>query len=290
MLQDLPLTVSNLLKKFWKPISITWILTISETVLMTLIPLFIGFAIDGLLEDRLDDFVHLVSIMGALLLTSVCRRAYDTRVFGTIRVELGKTLVARSSKLATSIVNARLGMGRELAGFLEEQAPEAMNSVVQLIISSIVLYTFHPTLALTSILAAVLMMIIYSLFHKQFYRLNSAYNHQEEKQVNTLNTQKPERIYSHLIRLRRLEVSLSDTESVVYGLIFLVLLSFVSFNLWFAASNIDVTVGKIFSVISYSWSFVESALILPITLQSWSRLREIMTRINSVEDKRPMEN
>ncbi|MBB6519837.1 ABC transporter six-transmembrane domain-containing protein [Pseudoteredinibacter isoporae] len=281
MLDGLSLTVSSLLKRFWKSISVTWLLTLLETVLMTLIPLFIGFAIDGLLEDRYEDFIKLISVMGALLVIGVGRRVYDTRVFGTIRVELGKTLAGRSNKLATSVVNARIGMGRELVDFLEHQAPELMTSIVQLIISVVVLYTFHPALAFAALGTVVVMLVLYSLFHKHFYRLNSAYNHQEEKQVDTLETRKPERISHHLLRLRKLEVNLSDTESLVYGLIFLLLLSFVSFNLWFAASHVQVTVGNIFSVISYSWSFVEAALILPVTLQGWSRLSEIMTRINS---------
>lgn len=281
MLNGLPLTISSLLQRFWRSISITWFLTLLETVLMTLIPLFIGFAIDGLLEDRYENFIKLIVVMAVLLIIGVSRRVYDTRVFGTIRVELGKTLAERSSKLATSVVNARIGMGRELVDFLEHQAPELMTSIVQLIISVVVLYSFHPTLAFTALATMVSMLLLYSLFHKRFYRLNSAYNHQEEKQVDTLGSRKPERISHHLLRLRKFEVNLSDTESLVYGLIFLFLLSFVSFNLWFAASNVTVTVGSIFSVISYSWSFVDSALILPVTLQGWSRLSEIMTRINS---------
>ncbi|MEM7054249.1 MAG: hypothetical protein AAF446_06835, partial [Pseudomonadota bacterium] len=53
------------------------------------------------------------------------------------------------------------------------------------------------------------------------------------------------------------------------------------FNLWFAATELSITVGTIFSIISYSWEFVDSALALPITLQSWSRLSEIMRRLNT---------
>ncbi|WP_299774958.1 ABC transporter six-transmembrane domain-containing protein [uncultured Pseudoteredinibacter sp.] len=287
MLDNLPITVSSLLTRFWKSISLTWLLTIFETVLMALIPLFIGFAIDGLLENNVENFIHLIALMFGLLFIAVCRRAYDTRVFGSIRVELGKTLVQRSQQLATSTLNARMGMARELADFLEEQAPELMTSFIQLLVSAIVLYSFHPTLAITAASAAFVMMAIYSLFHKRFYRLNSVYNQQEEKQVDILASKKSNRIKNHLLRLRKLEVSLSDTESIVYGLIFLILLSFVYFNLWFAASNIEVTAGKIFAVISYSWSFVEAALVLPITLQSWSRLNEIMARINNIEAGNP---
>ncbi|MFC3119789.1 hypothetical protein ACFOHS_21805 [Jhaorihella thermophila] len=36
-----------------------------------------------------------------------------------------------------------------------------------------------------------------------------------------------------------------------------------------------------FSIVTYSWDFVEGALILPATLQSLSRLSEVTARINT---------
>ena len=155
-----------------------------------------------------------------------------------------------------------------------------MNSVVQLVISFVVLFLFDPMLAYAALGAAVLMIMIYGLFHRRFYRLNADHNQQIEKQVGILETRMPDKLSSHLKRIRRIEVRLSDTEAYVYGVIFIVLLGFILFNLWFAAANMTTTAGTIFAIVSYSWEFVESALILPATLQGWSRLSEIMQRIN----------
>ena len=46
----------------------------------------------------------------------------------------------------------------------------------------------------------------------------------------------------------------------------------------------EVTAGRIFSIVTYSWEFVESALVLPLTLQSWSRMAKIIDRINKIDD------
>ena len=46
----------------------------------------------------------------------------------------------------------------------------------------------------------------------------------------------------------------------------------------------EITAGRIFSIVTYSWEFVESALVLPLTLQSWSRLAEIINRTNKHDD------
>lgn len=284
MLDTHDLTIGTLLRVFRGRVTLTWAMILGETVLMALIPLFIGFAIDGLLAGGLQELWNLTALMGVLIVVSVLRRVYDTRVYGTIRVEMGKAQTARSPKLAVSALNARLGMGRELVDFLEETLPEAMAACVNLVIAVVILYVFSPTLALAGALAALAMVVIYALFHDRFYRLNGELNQQTERQVSILERREARPTLAHLMRLRRYEVRLSDTEAVLYGAIFVVLLGLILFNLWYAATTLTITVGTIFSIISYSWEFVESALALPVTLQYWSRLSEIMQRLNRAEE------
>jgi hypothetical protein len=280
MLNEGPLTVLALLRAFRWRIPLTWLLILCETALTALVPLFIGFAIDGLLASDTEALFQLIAVLTLLILVSVIRRAYDTRVFGTVRVEMGKAQAARAANLPISTLNARLGMGRELADFLEADLPLAMTSFVQLIISLIVLYIFDPMLALAGASSVAIMLVIYSLSHARFYRLNGQLNQQTEQQVGILETRKPQRLMTHLTRLRGIEVRISDTESIIYGGIFVVLLGFVVFNLWYATANLSITSGTIFSIVTYSWELVDAALAFPMALQGWSRLSEIMQRIN----------
>ena len=283
MLKDEPLTITTLLRKFAGSVTLTWLLTLCETALMSLIPLFIGFAIDGLLADDTTALLHLAAILGSLTVVSVVRRLYDTRAYGRMRVELGKTLVKRAGGTPVSTVNARLDMSRELVDFLEQEAPALLSAVVQLVISIAVLFSFHSMLSYTAFGAAVLMTAVYGLFHGRFFRLNAEHNQQTEQQVSILESKSGSGIHTHLNLLRRIEIRLSDTEAYVYGAIFVVLLTFILFNLWFASKHIETSVGTIFSIISYSWEFVGAALVLPVTLQGWSRLSEIMKRINGAK-------
>ncbi len=280
MLQGEPFNISNLLRRFLRSLLVTWTLTLCETALTALIPLFIGFAIDGLLRDDTSSLLYLAAVLAGLIVVAVLRRFYDTRAFGTIRVELGMAQVDRSGGIPVSTLNARLGMGRELVDFLEQDVPAIMNAVVQLTISFVVLFILHPVLSYAALGATLLMFALYSLFHGRFYRLNANHNQQTEQQVRILETKLTEGVLSHLSKLRRIEIRLSDTEACVYGAIFCVLLGFILVNLWFATTHIDATAGTIFTIVTYSWEFVDSALVLPVALQGWSRLSEIMKRIN----------
>ncbi|QFT74052.1 ABC transporter six-transmembrane domain-containing protein [Ruegeria sp. THAF33] len=279
MLRDRKLTIGTLLSVFRWRVGITWFLILSETALTVLIPLFIGFAIDGLLSGQFQPFVHLGAVMVALTLIGVIRRIYDTRVYGTIRVELGKALAARFSNLPISSLNARIGMGRELADFLEEILPSAISGIMQFVVSAILLFYFSPVLALSACGVLVGMICIYALFHSTFWQWNRALNEQMEHQVSILEQRRVRPVLVHLTKLRRFEVKLSDTEAYLYGVIFVLLIGLILFNLWFATQNLEATPGMIFSIVSYSWEFAEAALALPITFQSWSRLSEITVRL-----------
>lgn len=280
-----PLTLSGLFAAFWPQIGVTWVITLFEVAMFALIPLLIGWAIDGLLAHDFTAFWQLGAVLGALIIVSTVRRLYDTRAYGIMRVALGKALANRSSDVPVSQLTARLGMGRELVDFLESEAPESATALIRSVIAIVVLATFHPTLALVTVAAFVAMLTIYSVAHRRFYQLNRALNTQSEQQVGVLETRSRPRLGAHLLGLRKSEVRVSDTEGLIYGLIFTVLLAMVMFNLWFATQEIQITAGRVFSIVTYSWDFVESALLLPMTFQSLSRLSEITTRINQPKDK-----
>jgi hypothetical protein len=55
-----------------------------------------------------------------------------------------------------------------------------------------------------------------------------------------------------------------------------------AYNLWFAASEITSSPGQIFSIVSYSFEFVESSVAIPALLQTLTRLQEITERLNGV--------
>jgi len=211
---------------------------------------------------------------------AVLRRVVDTRTYGTIRVQLGNALAQRNPGMPVSSLNARVLMARELADFLEEGVPLVLTAVVRLVVAVVVLFAYHWVLAGMALMAGVLMVVLYTFFHRRFFRLNRAINAQSEKQVRILETRQAPAVLRHLSLLRRWEVRLSDTEALVYGLIYLLLLALVVGTLTFTSLVLVATAGTIFAIVTYSWEFVDGAVQLPLALQTWSRLSEIIARIN----------
>ncbi|MEL6861080.1 MAG: ABC transporter six-transmembrane domain-containing protein [Pseudomonadota bacterium] len=289
MFADKKLSLTNIVRAFWLQVSVTWTLTLLETLILVTLPLLIGQSIDGFLNDTWGPFLWLASAMSILLLTSVSRRLYDTRAYGRMRVELGAAVAAKAEMGQVSTTNARLNMSRELIGFLETEAPIVIMALLQVSVSLVILFSFHGLLAATAGGATLAALIIYGLSSRRFFRLNGDLNAQSEQQVAVLETRLKDAIGAHLLALRRHEIRLSDTEAIVYGLIFAVLLSMLGTNLWFAATQLAATPGQVFSIVTYSYEFIESAVMLPATLQSLTRISEITQRINRLSESSSQE-
>ncbi|AZZ98155.1 ABC transporter six-transmembrane domain-containing protein [Pseudoalteromonas sp. R3] len=268
-------------------ILLTWTMVILENILLILLPLFIGHAIDGVLAQSLTPLTWFALVLVALVVISVLRRFYDTRVFGDIRVWLAEMLAYKLRAAPVSVKDARLTMSRELVDFLENDLPGVFTAVIQLVATVMILASFHLYLAYSVVLAAALMCLIYALFHDRFSLLNSKLNDQLEQQVWVLSHRPLGAVSAHFERLKRCEIRLSDTEAWVYGLIFLVLFAAVLGNLWMVQLISDISVGQVFSIVTYSLEFVDTAIMLPITLQTLSRLSEISKRLNQPVDTVP---
>jgi ABC-type bacteriocin/lantibiotic exporter with double-glycine peptidase domain len=278
-----PFGIYPLLKRFANKIGCTWFLVAIENALLALIPLLIGFAIDGLLAGNIDDLLNLAAVFLLLIVISVVRRIFDTRAYGSIRIALGLEVDDHHKKELVSIRNARLNMARELVDFLEEDVPELFTAVIQLSVAIIILAFIEPTLAYSAVVLLVVMVGIYAGFHQRFYRLNIAINNQAEQQVSILNQNCNKGLKQHLCNLRSQEVRLSDADAILYGLIFVFICLFILCNLSLSSTLVGITAGTIFSIVSYSWEFSESAIALPMTMQKLSRLNEISQRLNKLQ-------
>ncbi|ASP34835.1 ABC transporter six-transmembrane domain-containing protein [Labrenzia sp. VG12] len=276
-----------IVKQFTGRIAITCAIVLLENVLIALVPLFVGLTIDGLLAGRLQELGWMAAILVALGVFAVGRRIYDTRAYGFIRLHLGAELHRRYPTLQVSKRSARLDMSRELVDFLEEDVPGLITAVVQIVVSLVLLTYFDVHLGLSSVLVVLGMLLLYACFHRSFYRFNARLNEQKERQVDVLTRGGRLGVFQHLRALRQHEVSISDMEAILYGSIFLLQIGFIAFNLYCGAGIDGITAGQIFAIATYSWEYVEAALMLPIALQGWSRLSEISRRINAVDAHGP---
>ncbi|MFO6422618.1 ABC transporter six-transmembrane domain-containing protein [Motilimonas sp. KMU-193] len=261
-------------------LAVTWLMVLVENLLLIMLPLFIGKAIDGVLQQQMQPLLMFAALLLILVAVSVARRFYDTRVYGAIRVKLAQRVERKLRSASVSITDARLTMSRELVDFFEHELPTVLTAVIQLIATVVILASFAAGLAWSVLLAGIISLLVFALFSLKFKQLNSALNDQRERQVTLLGRRSWRLLAQHFERLKSCEIKLSDTESVVYGLIFTVLLSSVLVNLWLVSALDAPSTGQVFAIVTYSLEFVDAAVLLPMALQTLTRLWEITERLN----------
>jgi len=279
MNKDDNINLGVIFEAFKTRIGVTWLLVLLETIGLALIPLAMGISIDGLLSDNPSDLLWLGGLLVTLTIASVARRIYDTRIYGAIKVKLGTVLNAQQSALEISQKSARLDMGRELVDFLEEELPILISALVQITITLVVLAVYDFRLSIAAIVMTATILLIYSLFHKTLYHCNTGLNNRIEQQVSTISTGKPRQLLAHLLGLKKWEVRLSDREAILYGCVFLVVTIFIIYNLLISAMLDQSTAGRLFTILSYSWDYVEAVIALPATLMIFTRIKEITQRL-----------
>lgn len=84
-----------LLVRFRGRIALTMQLVLAESIIGVLLPLFIGFAINGLLEDSTTGLLHLGSLGVLALIIGSIRRLYDTRAYAGIYTKISTEMVQR---------------------------------------------------------------------------------------------------------------------------------------------------------------------------------------------------
>lgn len=277
------LSLKAIFKRFKWRISFTLGLVVVETLLELLYPLFIGWAINDLLNDSHDGIYLLFGLGAVSLLMGSARRFYDTRIYAGIYQTITPEMVLKEKARHRSVssISARSNLLTEFVEFLENSMPEVIGAVIGLvgvliIISSLNLSVFFACFGLLGLVT-----LIYLLTGNLNYRLNAGYNEELEKQVNEIAQPDIERLKIHYRRLMKWNIRLSDLETSNYFFIWAGVIALFVYAPLAAIDSGTVNYGLIFSLLMYVFEYIEKVATLPLYVQQVIRLKEIASRLRN---------
>ena len=266
----------------WK-ISFTLVLVWLESLVILLFPLFIGYAIDGLLEGSYVGIQQLAALGVGELIIGSARRFYDTRIYSGIYRDLAFTTVERDKVSSTSTLSARVTMLKELVEFFEVSFPDLIVSTVSVVGTVVILYSLNFNTFLGCVGLLFLIVAVFGLTSKKTISYNYHYNNAMEKQVTVVEKRKMPSVKKYLKELMSWNIRLSDIETLNFGIIWLGMIALIIFSIYDSVTQGVLTYGAIFSVVMYVFEFEDEATELPELYQQWLRLREISKRLRSGE-------
>ena len=273
--------MQTLFRRFAGRTLLTLGLVTVESAGWILFPLFIGRAIDSVLNGSARGLYELGALGFFAMGIAVLRRLIDSRAYGRIYTTLGEEMVARSDDSTTSTRTARLGMLREIVEFLENSFPELVISILGLIGTLAILASLNLRIFWGCVIVSVATITLYALTGRLTVRYNKGLNDEQERRVDIVHAGNPARVARHLRRMMRWNVRLSDLEAANYGVNWIFMTGLMIYAVA-AATERTMDYGSIFAVVIYVFEFMESMMFLPLHYQQWLRLREISGRLEGV--------
>ncbi|WP_299368449.1 ABC transporter six-transmembrane domain-containing protein [Winogradskyella sp.] len=272
--------IKKVLKRYKFRFSLTLLLILTEAFIGILVPLFIGYAVDGAIHKDFTSIYHLGGLGVLLIVIGGVRRLMDSRFYAKLYIDLSAKLMVDNSK-EVSKKTARLNMLNEITEFMENQIPELIQHTIGLFGVTFIILSLNAHIFLLALTVSLFVLIVYWLSSKKITTYNSDYNNELETQVNILNLPSQNELQNHVTRLTKINIKLSDLETINFSLSWMAMIVFLLLSIVISISEGITEYGALFALIMYVYQYIESVVSLPLFYQQWLRLKEIYKRIST---------
>lgn len=240
-------------------------------------PFLLGLSIDGLISG---DHRPLMFLGASYLLSNFFlykRMVYDTKVYTKIYNWIVMGFLEKSDA-PTSKKVARTDMAHEIVYVLESYVHYYISTVVALVGSIVFVYTKSWLVGCVVSCSALLTLGAVMLFYKKIRQAIHVRNDHYEKKVEAIESGiEPAR--SFFRRRRRLEIYESTLQGKNWFWVGVIKNSFLFVSVVLLIStSAKVTPGGVVTVYSYINSFLGSLLSVPVAVEMYSRITNILDR------------
>ncbi len=274
--------IKSILKQHKVRLGFTFFLLLIEAATGLLFPLFIGYAIDGVIHERFAGVIQLEVLSLIALVIGVGRRVLDSRFYAKIYLEIGSKMVAQMEGDLSSKKTARLQMIREFVEFLENSLPQLINSIIGLLGVIVIIASLNLTVFYGSLLVTLVIFLIFWATSGLTTKFNKASNDEWEKQVDIVAKNDEQQLRVHLKEMMRWNIKLSDLEALNFSISWMALFLFLVISIVVAVGDGITAYGALFALVMYVFQYMESVIDLPFFYQNWLRLREIKERLTKL--------
>lgn len=284
----------SLVRKYRRGISFVAFLTILENVSWIIEPTLFGFLIDAFLKrmspqtvaDKYAPFLPLVFWISAYLINSgsgTLRRRYEPRVFQKMYVELVTKIaeVGNKNGLESSIMAGRAHLSQQYVTFIQYRLPEAVEQLIAISGAVIALTFFDFRISLVCLLISVPLIIMSVLYNKNVVKLQSDLHDKFEMVYDIFSKKEPAQVTSIYSSMARLQEKIASWGAVNFGIMRIVLLFIFLFVLYIAIDLDDFSLGNIYSIVAYLWTFVTSVEYIPELMESRYSLKDLSQRLKT---------
>lgn len=267
-------------KHKWK-IGVIYVYIIIGQVLFLLEPYFLGKAIDGLLTK---DYTYLFALFGAHIGENIFmykRMVYDIRVYTQIYNEIVADYLDRDQSKDTSAKIARTEMLHVIIDFIEHHLHFYISAVLTIIGSLYFVFIQHALTGWIMICCLPIIAIIVKLFYSKISQAMRIGNSHYEQKFGIMDSENRDQIDTFYKRRKRVIIAQStvlakhwfslNATKTLFLIIAIAL---------FTSNSVGLSHGTAISIYTYINNFLVSLMSLPIFIEVFTRIRDVVKRIS----------
>ena len=276
-------SLSSIARRAPARVGVTIALVLVEAATELLFPLFIGRAVDGLIDGDRAGLVQLGLLAVGALIVGAARRLYDTRTYAALYELIAAERVERERERGADVssIAARSTLLNEFVEFLENSMPEIVSGAIGIGGTLLILSRIDGGVALAAAGLAVLVGLTYTATGQWNVRLHAGYNDELERQVDAIASGDQATVRGHFGRLMTWNRRLSDLETLNFTIVYLGVVALLVYSPIVLVDGSDIEYGAVLSALMYVLQYVEAVVMLPLFVQQAIRLREISNRLSS---------
>jgi ABC-type multidrug transport system fused ATPase/permease subunit len=271
--------IIDIFKEYKYKLSLIYLFMLITELSIISQPFLLGKSIDGLISGGWFWIVLLFLSYSISNLFNYKRMVYDTKVYTQIYNDIVLRFLKKSND-DNSIKVARTDMAHDIVGVLEGYVHYYIATIITIFGSIGFIYYSNYKVGLLVTLALIVIIFAVLMFYKKIRQgINVRNNHYENKVTAVQNGY--EASVSFFNRRRKLEIFESTLQGKNWFLIGMIKSIFLvlSIIILITTSN-DITTGSVITIYSYVNNFLISLMSIPIAVEMYSRLNNIIKRIN----------
>lgn len=242
-------------------------------------PFLLGKSIDGLIVGSWGWLVLLGASYFLSTFFNYKRMVYDTKVYTKIYNSIVFRFL-KNDQLDTSTKVARTDMAYEIVHVLEGYVHYYIATIVTIIGSIGFIFSENWQVGLLVIIAMILIVLAGAVYYKKVQQAICVRNNHNETRANAIESGYEQSV-SFFKRARKINIYDSTVQGKNWFLIGMIknIFLFIAVILLVLTTQ-HITIGSIITVYSYVNNFLISLLSVPVALEMYSRLRDVLKRLH----------
>jgi ABC-type multidrug transport system fused ATPase/permease subunit len=226
-----------------------------------------------------------IAVFGVNTGAGSLRRSVEPRIYLRLFVEIAGEVTerARRIRLDPSVAAARITLSREFIEFLHYRAPEAFEQLIAIMGALVGMAIYDLRIAAICFMVVFPILLVKRGYDRRVTALQTELHDGLEEAVEVARSLDTARVRAHYQALAKPQQRIADFGAFAFGSVRISLLVIFLAVLKVAIDLDDFTTGRLYTIVSYLWTFITSTEYLPELLESWSSLKEISNRLRAQE-------